>query len=144
MATPAFLLRLMSYRPLSRNVALGPEDLECLAFTTELRAAALEGRLRAVFTHPANELAGLPPSAPRRFLVRAAIARALGLITGSSDYLFLWQGGSLAIEFKAGRNGLSDGQRDFRDWCAHVGVPFHLVRSAQAGLQILRDAGVLA
>ena len=137
-------MRLMSYRPLSRNVALGAEDAECLQFANTLRAAALEGRLRAVWTHPANELAGLPPSSPRKFLVRAAIARALGLITGSSDYLFLWADGGCAIEFKAGRNGLSDGQRDFRDWCRDQGVPFHVVRSADAGLQVLRDAGALA
>ncbi|CAB5162434.1 hypothetical protein UFOVP152_28 [uncultured Caudovirales phage] len=143
MATPAYLLRLMHYVKLTR-VTLGPEDLTCMAFVTELRAATLGGRLRAVWTHPANELAGLSPRSPRPMLVRAAIARALGLITGSSDYLFLWEGGSLAMEFKSDKGSLTDGQRDFRSWCADMGVPFHVVRSASAGLQILRDAGVLA
>jgi hypothetical protein len=144
MPTPPFLLRLMNHHALARTTNLGPEDSEAYAFANELRAATLEGRLLAVFTHPANELAGLPPSAPRSFLVRAAIARALGLITGTSDYLFLAGDCSLAMEFKAGRNGLTPAQRDFRAWCEQMGVSFYLVRSCAEGLAVLRERGLLA
>ncbi len=144
MTTPAFLLRLMSHAPLSANTRLGPEDAAAYGFAQDLRKATMEGRLRAVWTHPANELAGMAPGTPRKFLIRAAIARALGLITGTSDFLFLWQGGALAIEFKSKDGSLTPNQRDFRDWCAMVGVPFHVVRSPAAGLALLRDAGVLS
>jgi hypothetical protein len=144
MATAAFLIRLMSHVPLSAGTRLGPEDTAAYSFAQDLRAATLEGRLRAVWTHPANELAGLPPGTPRKFLIRAAIARALGLITGTSDFLFLWDGGALAIEFKSKDGSLTPNQRDFRDWCELVGVPFHVVRSAPAGLDLLRGAGVLS
>ncbi|NBC37345.1 hypothetical protein GTZ99_12370 [Novosphingobium sp. FSY-8] len=136
----------MAYRKLSDRIKTGPEDCECLAFVTELRVATLEGRLRAVWTHPANELAGMVRKSPRGGVAvppQVALARALGLITGTSDYLFLWDSGALAMEFKAGSNRLTDGQSDFSEWCALMGVPFHLVRSAAAGLEVLRNAGRL-
>ncbi|GGN49497.1 hypothetical protein GCM10011349_20170 [Novosphingobium indicum] len=147
MPTPAFLVRLMQYRGLSRSVRIGPEDSECLAFATELRAAALEGRLRAVFTHPANELAGMVRKGPGGKVIvpaQVALARALGLITGTADYLFMMCDSSLAIEFKSKNGSMTEGQKDFRDWCEAMGVPHHVVRSAEGGLQILRDAGVLS
>jgi len=136
MRTPAFLVRLMDYRRLSARMRLGPEDRVCLEFVTALRVAALEGRLSAVFCHVPNELATRGPA--------AALARALGLITGTSDYLFLWDGGAAALEAKAPGAYPSPIQRDFRDWCAARGVPWHVFRSADEGLAILRALGVLA
>ena len=142
--TPGFLIRLMQHHPLSARTRLGPEDGAAYQFAQDLRAATIERRLRAVWTHPANELAGLPKDTPRRFLLRAAIARALGLITGTSDYLFLWDAGSMVIEFKSDTGRLTAEQRDFRDWCAAAGVPFHVVRSSGEGVALLRSAGVLS
>ena len=144
MATPGFLIRLMQHKPLAAGTRLGPEDTAAYAFAQDLRSATIERRLRAVWTHPANELCGLPKDTPRRFLVRAAMARALGLITGTSDFLFLWAGGAMAIEFKSEDGRLTPNQRDFRDWCALIGVPFHVVRGAAEGLALLREAGVLS
>lgn len=133
--TPAAILRLMDYRPLSTALRLrcGPEDRVCLEFTANLRAATIEGRLRAVWTHPANELATKGP--------KAALARALGLITGTADYLFLWEGGCAALEAKAPGAYPSPIQRDFRDWCRINGVPWFVFRSAEEGEEILRDLG---
>ena len=146
MTTFAFLLRLMSYTKLSRSLKIGEEDREALTFANALRAATLEGRLDAVWLHPANELAGITRKTPKgyRTLPQVALARALGLITGTSDYVFLRSSGALAIEFKSARGSLRLAQRDFRDWCEARGVPFHVVRSAEDGLQILRDAGALS
>lgn len=138
MTTPAFLVRLMHYARLVR-VRMGPEDTEALAFATELRVATLNGRLRAVWTHPANELAWQPKTTPR-----IALARALGMIQGTPDYLFLWHGGSLAMEFKAKGGYQTDGQKAFEQWCNVVGVPYFVVRSTAQGLSILRDYGRLA
>ena len=145
MATPAFIVRLMHHKGLSSSVQLGPEDAEAYRFAQDLRQASIEGRLRAVWTHPANELAGVGKTVNGKFrvLVQAAIARALGLITGSSDYLFLHQTGSLALEFKSKTGRLTEGQTDFRDWCRAINVPFHVVRSREEALAILRDEGLL-
>ena len=140
--TPAFLIRLMHYTPLVR-VKLGPEDSEALIFANELRKATLEGRLHGLWLHPANELCGIPPKSPRSFLVRAAIARALGLINGASDYIFLFHNGTLVMEFKSKTGTMTQGQKDFRDWANMVSVPHYVVRSADAGLAILKDHGIL-
>lgn len=144
--TPAFLVRLMGHASLSRMVQLGPEDREALIFANELRVATLEGRLRVVWTHPANELGGMIQKRRDGSVyvpVQIAIARALGLITGTSDYLFLWDGGCGCIEMKSSKGRLSLAQTDFRDWADINRVPFHIARSAAEGLEILRSWGVL-
>lgn len=145
MATPPFLIRLMGHTALSRSFKIGEEDREAYAFANDLRAAVLEGRLSAVWTHPANELAGVTRATKRgpRALPQAALARALGMHKGTSDYLFLHRAGSMAIEFKSAKGSLTQGQRDFRSWCEQEGVPFHVVRSAAAGLDLLRSEGLL-
>lgn len=147
MATPAFIVRLMHHKGLSSTACanLGPEDAEAYRFAQDLRQASLEGRLLAVWTHPANELAGVGKTVGGKFRVsvQSAIAKALGLITGTSDYLFLFRGGSIAMEFKAADGSLRSSQRDFRDWCLAMGVPFHVVRSRAEALEVLRGAGVL-
>lgn len=145
MATPAFIVRLMHHKGLSSSVQLGPEDAEAYRFAQDLRQASIEGRLLAVWTHPANELAGVGRTVNGKFrvLVQAAIAKALGLITGSSDYLFLCRAGSLALEFKSATGTLTQGQKDFRDWCKALDVPFHVVRSREEALNVLRKAGIL-
>lgn len=134
LSTP--ILRLMAYHSLSRGLKLGPEDLLCLDFATRLRVATIESRLTAVWTHPANELATRG--------VAAAIARALGLITGTGDYLFLWENGSAALEAKAPKGSLTDNQKDFQTWCARERVPYFVFRSADEGEAILRGLGVLS
>lgn len=130
----AALLRLMTYTCLSRTARLGPEDRVCVEFATRLRQWTLEGRLRAVWSHPANELC--KPDAA------TAVARALGLITGTPDYLFLGSV-SAALEAKAPGAYPNPGQKDFRDWCATHGVPWRVFRSADEGETILRELGIL-
>jgi hypothetical protein len=145
MATPACLVRLMQYASLSRSVRLGEEDAMAVQFANDLRKATLEYRLKAVWTHPANEIAGMVTMVrgKPRVPVQIAIAKALGLITGSSDYLFLWNHGSCALEAKSARGSLTQGQRDFRDWCNFAGVPFHVFRTVDDGLAILQQHGIL-
>lgn len=135
---PNYMHRLMAYTGLARGLKLGPEDAMAYGFANDLRKATLEGHLRAVWTHPANELAN-----GHRTGVKSAIARALGMHTGTSDYLFLWSDGSAALEAKSPDGSLSPSQRDFRDWCNANGVPFYVFKTAQDGLNILRGLGVL-
>lgn len=139
MASPAFLLRLMQHAGLSSALArrLGPEDRMACQFAADLRKATLEGRLRAVWTHPANELVGAATGPT------AAIARALGLHRGVSDYLFMWGGGNLALEAKSARGRLSDHQSDFERWCFLNNVPFIVFRTVEEGCDTLKNFGIL-
>lgn len=138
MTATAFLARLMHYKPLGWGMTLQPEDRMCVTFANALRAATLEGRLRAVWLHPAQELCF-----GHKTGVRAAVSRAMGMHVGVSDYLFLWEGGSAALEAKHGRGRLTDKQSDFAAWCAREGVPHDVFRSAQEGLDKLKTLGVL-
>lgn len=138
-ATPLFLVRLMQYRSLSRNVRLGPEDGMCVSFAASLRVATIEGRLRGVWTHPAQELAH-----GHRSGVGGAIAKAMGMITGTSDYLFLWDDGAGVLEGKSATGSLTQSQKDWREWCQAQGVRHAVFRTVAEGEARLREWGVLA
>lgn len=135
---PVWLARLMAYNGLSPRLRIKPEEDLTIRYANALRFAALEGRLSAVFTHPANELAGHSTST-----ARSAIARAMGLISGTTDFLFLADGRCLAQEAKIGRNDLTPKQRDFQRWCEASNVPFRTFRSVEEGLDQLRELGLL-
>lgn len=136
-------------RCLARKI--GDEDGDCILFADTLRQAALTGKLRATFSHLPHEVGGGTKNAALRY----SLAKALGLISGSGDYVFVWKGGGCWIEMKraklaatehrarrdAGR--LSATQKGFRDWCAMLDVPYHVATSAREGLAILVGYGVL-
>lgn len=111
----------------------------CVEFANALRAATLDGSLAAVWLHPAQELCF-----GHKTGVRAAISRAMDMHVGVSDYLFLWDGGAGVLEAKYGRNGLTDGQKDFLAWSDARGVRHGVFRSVDEGLTQLRTWGVLA
>jgi hypothetical protein len=126
-------------------VRLTDEDRHCIAFGDRLREAALLGRLRATFTHIPHEVGGGTTNAGLRY----SLAKALGLITGSADYVFVWSGGGGWIEFKrpaapgkpAGR--LSVPQRQFGEWCQRQNVNWRVAHTANEGFDILREWGVI-
>ena len=137
--TPAFLLRLMRYEPIRGRVKLGPEDLLCIEFANILREKTLTGDLRAVWSHPANELCY-----GHKTGVKAAIARAMGMHIGTPDYLFLSPWGSLALEAKSKRGTQTRNQKDFEQWCLQIGVPYKIFRTVDEGLDALRGAGMVS
>lgn len=132
------VLRLM-IRPSLSKVRLGPEDVIAIDFANRLREWTLTDKLIAVWTHIPNEVAGGTKNAGLRY----AIAKALGMISGAADYVFLWDRGSAAIEMKAPRGTQNQNQSDFQKWCELMGVPYYLARSADEGEGILRNLGVL-
>lgn len=139
MATPAFIIRLMGYVSLSRRTRVQPEDAMCVQFASTLRGLTIEGRIRGVWFHPAQELCF-----GHRTGVRAAISRAMGMHVGVGDYVFLWDGGAGVLEAKHGRNGLTQGQDDFRAWCEAQGVLHGVFRTVDEGMAYLTRWGVAA
>ena len=129
----------MGYVRLSARTKLQPEDAMCCQFAGILRAYTLEGRLRGVWFHPAQELCH-----GHRTGVRAAISRAMGMHVGVSDYVFLADDRSAALEAKHGRNGLTQGQDDFRAWCEREGIPHRTFRTIEEGLAHLAELGFLS
>lgn len=139
MSTPAFLVSLM-HRPPLGNVKLGPEDRVAVEFANRLRAWTLEGRLKAIWSHIGNEIAGGVKNAA----IRYAIAKALGFISGFPDFVFAWKEGAGVIEFKAPKGTMSQNQKNFRSWCELIGIPYVVARSADEGEATLRAWGVLS
>lgn len=139
MGAPIYLARLMAYARLSKRLRIGPEDDIAIRFADQLRLATLEGRLRAVWNHVPNELIGYT----RKSAVNA-VARAAGVIPGSADYWFAWSDGSALLEAKSATGRQSDNQMDVEQWCVRNGVPYHVFRTPEEGLSILRGLGVLS
>jgi len=135
--TPA-VLRLM-LRPTLSKVKLGPEDVISIDFANRLREWTITRHLIAVWTHIPNEVAGGTKNAGLRY----SIAKALGMISGAADYVFLWAGGSAAIEMKSETGKQSANQTDFQKWCDLMSVPYYVARSADEAEEILRQLGIL-
>ena len=134
------IMRLMAPRILSARIRLKPEEILARDFANALRQATIEGRLRCVWTHPANEVAGQQNGLAQ---IRYAIAKAMGLIDGTADYLFLWSDGSGALEAKVGKNDQQANQVDFQEWCVSNGVRYETFTTVERGLAILVGWGVL-
>lgn len=135
----AILMRITKRMDIS-SLTLKPEERLAVDFADALRAATLDGTLRAVWTHPANEIAGRRSGLSR---IRYAIAKRMGLIDGAADYLFLWSDGSGALEAKVGSNGLQPNQMDFRWWCERNGVRHRVFTSVEEGMAALREWGAI-
>jgi hypothetical protein len=139
-ATPLAILTRITRRIDISSLHLKPEERLAVDFADALRALTLEGRLRAVWTHPANEIAGRRSGLSR---IRYAIAKRMGLVDGAADYLFLWSDGSGALEAKVGSNGLQPNQMDFQWWCERNGVRHRVFTTVEEGLAALREWGAI-
>lgn len=133
----AILLRLMDYKTFKGRT--GPEDRLSIEVATMLRVATVEGRLFGTWTHIPHEAAARGKFAN----IHMAKARALGLIKGSCDFVFVGPDGSGWIELKTDTGSLTPAQRDFRDWCQAIGVNHAVCRSVEEVRENLISWGVL-
>lgn len=138
MALLPVLLRLMDYRHFKGRV--GPEDRLAIEIATMLRVASIEGRLKAAWTHVPHEVGGRGKPAA----IRMALAKAMGLIKGSADYVFVGPSGGGWIEAKTEKSYPTPAQKDFGQWCESLGVNHAVCRSVEEVEAKLREWGVLA
>lgn len=131
------ILRLMDYRTFKGR--MGEEDRLSVEVATMLRVASVEGRLVGTWTHVPHEVAARGKFA----IVHMAKAKALGLIKGSSDFVFVWPDGGGWIELKTETGSLSQAQRDFRDWCVATGSRHAVCKSCEQVVTKLLEWGVL-
>jgi hypothetical protein len=123
MIAPGWLIRLLAFKPFKGRT--GPEDDLAIQVGSALRVWTLEGRLNVTFTHVPHEVGGAGGAAKTRM----ALAKAMGLIAGSGDYVFIGSRTSGWIELKSATGSLSPIQRDFRDWCTRCGVEYAVCRT---------------
>ena len=141
---PAYLVRLMRRQSLG-PMKLGPEDQASIEFANDLRGWTLEGRMVGTWTKIPHEVGAVRQTDGtfKRAQARYAKQAAMGLITGSADYVFVWPNDGGWIEFKSKTGTLTPAQQDFREWCGRAGVRHALARSRADGEAILKDWGVL-
>jgi hypothetical protein len=133
----ATLLRLMDYRTFKGRV--GPEDRMTIDVATMLRVATIEGKLLASWTHVPHEAAGRGKFAA----IYMAKAKAMGLIKGSADFVFVWPDGGGWIELKTETGSLTKEQREFRDWVVASGANHAVCRSVGEVEAVLIGWGAL-
>jgi hypothetical protein len=131
------IIRIMDHRPFRGRC--GPEDQLAIEVANFLRAATLEGRLAGTWTHIPHEVGGAGIKAK----VLMALAKAMGLIKGSGDYVFVWEGGGGWIELKSSTGSLSPAQRDFRDWCQSQNVNWAKCKTIHEVINNLVEWGAL-
>lgn len=152
MIVPAWLIRLMWRPRLSTGVKLGPEDRLAIEVADMCRAWTIEGRLRAAWWHTANEAGG--GSDKRKREIQMAKARALGMIPGTPDLVFMTHtgfspgcptcgGAMLLIELKSAKGKRSDNQGDFAAWANHHTIPYLICRSLAEVEEALTKHGLL-
>lgn len=137
MTAIAALLRLMDYRHFKGRT--NPEDRLAQEVATMLRVATLEGRLKATWTHIPHEVGG----GGKLAAIRMALAKSMGLIAGSCDFVFVGNGFGGWIELKDIKGSLSPAQKDFREWCQTLNVNHAVCRSLEEVERQLFFWGVL-
>jgi hypothetical protein len=127
---------LMAHPGLLPHFKLHPEQRLSIALAEAMRAHTLSGAYRGVWFCVQNE--------GRRHRITALIQKAMGLIPGVSDFVFVWTGGALLAELKVGSNGQTDNQEHFQMWCGHCGLAYGVFRDVAAVEARLRDLGGLS
>lgn len=130
-----FLVRLLSVTPIKWRTPAQPEIALSIAFANHLRALTLDGKLKGVWTHIPNEIGWGANDKKAQFTY--ALAKNMGMIVGSPDYVFLKSDGALALEAKSKTGRQHEGQKDFEQWCAEQGVPYRIFRTIEEAIAIL-------
>ena len=102
------VVRLMDWRPFkNRSKSPRPEQELCIDFANRLRALELDGRTKCIWTHVPNEIGWNRNKVAQTIY---AAAKAMGMIVGTADYLFLAADKSLAMEAKSQSGKQHEGQ----------------------------------
>ena len=145
-------IRLLSRPKLNRNWRVSVEDKMSIDFADTLRQFSMDGLLRGTWTKLGNE--------GKRSMIVGAILKAMGMLPGAADFVFVWENGGGWIELKkpakrgaSDKTGkdiqlqaagvLSDAQRDFRLWSQSEGVNHAVCYSVDAAIDTLKAWGAL-
>jgi hypothetical protein len=113
------------------------EHLECVNFAKELQALTIKKEFKAVWTHVQNEFAG------KKRPVWGSLMKAMGKVSGMSDYFFMWDGGNLLLEMKIPGGRMSDNQKAVKAWADEMNVPYEVAWSTEEAFDILQKYGLL-
>ena len=115
----------------------GPEDQICFKLANALRGWTVEDKLNAVWFHPANEV-----SDGDKFHFGNKL-KAMGKVSGVSDYVFGNGEGMYCLEIKSKKGSLTHNQKAFFDWCEIKGVKHAVAKSFEEAKTQLMEWGIL-
>jgi hypothetical protein len=137
MTSPEYAITmLMSRSKVPWNIRLGAEERISIELADAMRKHVASGRYRGVWFHVANE--------GKRHQITALIQKAMGMIPGVSDFVFIWNGGAAFIELKAGKKTQTDSQKFFARWCSSSRLTYAVCRSVSEAEDLLRTLWAFA
>lgn len=114
---------------------LKPEAAICVDFADKCRFYSRSGELQALWFTVPNEA--------RRSIHQRSILRAMGLLPGAPDYVFIGSESAVCIEFKTPTGRQSIAQKTVESYCGELGITYEIARSSEDGLKILEKNGLL-
>lgn len=126
---------LMARSKIPMQATLNPEEGMCVRFADLMREYTDKEIYKGIWLHIPNER--------KAHVFTMIILKAMGVITGAWDYVFIGPWGAGCLEFKQGANTLSDYQRYFRFWLRKWDIPHEEVRTVEQALQALKKWGAL-
>lgn len=128
-----YLDRLMARSLIPWCAKVEPEQRLSIELADALRKLTIKGEYRGMWWHTANE--------GKRHAIVALILKAMGMLPGAPDFVFLWSFGSGIIELKVGKPKLQPSQEDFKQWAADSAIPHATCTSVEQALAYLRTWG---
>lgn len=119
----------------NRVIVIEPEQKLCIQFADKMRELTASGAYEGIWLHIPNER--------KAHVFTMMILRAMGVITGAWDYIFIGPWGCACLEFKEGSNTLSEYQRYFRFWLRKWDIPHEEVRTVAQAISALKKWGAL-
>lgn len=136
---PFALNQLLTRSKISWAWKLEPEELLSIQLADRLRALSMQYQetgsgLRAIWCHVPNE--------GKRSQITHLIMRAMGMLKGSWDFWFVWDGGGAIIELKV-EGTLTIEQQYFETWAQCLSVRKGVHRTVQGAIDSLTAWGAI-
>ncbi len=141
---------LMARSSIPWRMKLSDEERLSVDFADRMRLHVRDGNYKGIWTKIANE--------GKRHPLTALLFKAMGMISGSSDFVFTGPWGNLWMELKLKKavkpqldgstkvryqTEQSEYQEYFQYWCQTQNVPYVVCRSIEEAEQALIDCGAL-
>lgn len=146
MNPPPFLLRLMLRDKIpmkwgKKLVELKPEEKVSVDTADKLRIHSLDGSYKGIWIHVPNE--------GKRSILVAIILKAMGLIPGANDFIFIWPANGFLdagiIELKSDdKKKLTPNQIDFQEWALSAKIKTAKHSTADGVINQLKEWGAIA
>ena len=135
-----YAITMLMSRQMPQNVIVHPEQRLSIDLAEEMRKRTVDGSYKGVWFCVANEA--------KRHRITAMIQKAMGLIPGVSDFVFVWRTrdglGVLFLELKAGKNTQTEAQGYFQQWCQHWELPYAISWTLEDSIRELTEIGAFA